>query len=125
MSHNISTDLANLENQKADLLKTVAVNLKKFRNNADLTQEQLAEKTDLSPETIGNLENAKSWFSLDSLIKISSALKIRPFELLLNSSTDEVVPIDLVSTYMGGFTDFVKTGGTSYNIKNSKRKDND
>ena len=122
MNHSISTDSAIFEQQKSDLLKTVAANLKNFRNNSSLTQEQLAEKTDLSTETIGNLENAKSWFSLDSIVKISSALNIKPYQLLLNPSNDEVVPIDLVSSYMGGFKDFVKSGGASYGIKNSSRK---
>lgn len=118
----MSTDSAICEQQKSDLLKTVAANLKAFRNNSSLTQEQLAERTSLSTETIGNLENAKSWFSLDSIVKISSALNIKPYQLLLNPSNDEVVPIDLVSSYMGGFKDFVKSGVASYGIKNSSRK---
>lgn len=118
----MSTDSAICEQQKSDLLKTVAANLKAFRNNSSLTQEQLAERTSLSTETIGNLENAKSWFSLDSIVKISSALSIKPYQLLLNPSNDEVVPVDLVSSYMGGFKDFVKSGGASYGIKNSIRK---
>ncbi|MBQ5434150.1 MAG: helix-turn-helix transcriptional regulator, partial [Treponema sp.] len=62
MNHSMSTDSAIFEQQKSDLLKTVAANLKAFRNNSSLTQEQLAERTSLSTETIGNLENAKSWF---------------------------------------------------------------
>jgi len=122
MNHSISTDSEIFDKQKSDLLQTLATNLKTFRNNSSFTQEQLAEKTDLSTETIGNLENAKTWLSLDSIIKISVALNIKPYQLLLDSAKDEVVPIDLVSSYMGGFKDFVKSGKISYTINNTKRK---
>lgn len=123
MNHNNSADSSKYSELKSDLLKTVASNVKKFRTECGFTQEQLAEKTSLSIETIGNLENAKSWFSLDSIIKISSALKVKPYQLLLDSAKDEVVPVDLVSAYMGGFADFVKSGAAiSYSVKNSKRK---
>ena len=122
MNHSMSTDSAIFEQQQSDILKTDAAHLKDISNNSSLTQEQLAERISLSTETIGNLENAKSWFSLDSIVKISSALNIKPYQLLLNPSNDEVVPIDLVSSYMGGFKDFVKSGGASYGIKNSSRK---
>ena len=122
MNHNNSADSSKYSELKSDLLKTVASNIKKFRAECGFTQEQLAEKTSLSIETIGNLENAKSWFSLDSITKIALALNIKPYQLLLNTAYDNVVPVDLVSAYMGGFADFIKSGGVTYKVKNSKRK---
>ncbi len=56
--------------------------LKKLRKNAELTQEELAEKTNLSTTFIGLLETAKRKPSLKSLQKLSSALKVKTSDLL-------------------------------------------
>jgi transcriptional regulator with XRE-family HTH domain len=49
------------------------------------TQEQFAEKTDLSVNFIGNVERGEQAVSLDSMVQITSALKITLEELARKS----------------------------------------
>lgn len=56
--------------------------LKRIRKKAELTQEQLADKTNLSTTFIGLLETAQRKPSLKSLQKIASALKTQVKDLL-------------------------------------------
>lgn len=59
-----------------NLQEKVAIRIRELRRAAGLTQSQLAEMSGLSEDTIGALERGKSYPSLDSLQKITVALKI-------------------------------------------------
>jgi len=48
----------------------------------NLTQEILAEKSDLSLNFIGNLERGEQLASLDSIVRIAEALKMSGADLL-------------------------------------------
>ncbi len=63
------------------LRKVVGSNIKFYRFKAGYTQEQLAEKVELSPRYISDIENAKGNISLDTIELISKALKISPIIL--------------------------------------------
>lgn len=65
---------------KKDL--TFANRLRRLRRKADLTQEELAEKTRLSTTFIGLLETGKRKPSLKSLQKIASVLGLKGKDLL-------------------------------------------
>jgi transcriptional regulator with XRE-family HTH domain len=52
------------------------------RKAAGLTQEQLGEKAELHPNYIGEIERGEKAVSIDSLLKIAHALKVRAFELM-------------------------------------------
>jgi transcriptional regulator with XRE-family HTH domain len=52
------------------------------RKNAGLTQEKLAEKADLHPNYIGEVERAEKTISVDALIRVAGALKVSASELL-------------------------------------------
>lgn len=56
----------------------IASNIKYLRENAHLTQENLAEKIDCSREFINRLENNKEKPSLQTLILLSASLKVHP-----------------------------------------------
>ena len=57
--------------------------LKKYRLQAGLTQEQLAEKSGVSRVTIANIERGSLTFIKSStIIKLADALKINPQVLL-------------------------------------------
>ncbi|MCI1273340.1 MAG: helix-turn-helix transcriptional regulator [Clostridiaceae bacterium] len=56
--------------------------IKFLRENAHLTQEQLAEKADLSLDFLGKLEINYRKPSLRTIVKLANALKIEPFEIL-------------------------------------------
>ncbi len=57
-------------------LKSVGVNIKKYRLEKNLSQEQLAEMTDLSPNYISMIERADKTPSLTTLINIANALNV-------------------------------------------------
>ena len=57
---------------------TIATNIKSFRENANLSQEALAEKLNLSREFINRVENGKERFSLQTLLAISVLFEISP-----------------------------------------------
>ena len=56
-----------------------------LRRKRRLTQEQLAEKTELSTNYISHIENSRSIPSLETVMKLCAALEITPNELLLGS----------------------------------------
>lgn len=76
----------------------VARRLKKFREKANLTQEQLAEKANLSRNGISNIECEKNKFSYNSLIDVCDALDICPCELIsgVEHKTIDLNIIDLL-----------------------------
>ena len=56
--------------------KKIGVNIRAFRENADLTQEQLAEKAELHPVYISLVENGYKAVSVEALWRISKALRV-------------------------------------------------
>ena len=59
-------------------LDTIASNTKFFRERANLSQEALAEKLNLSREFINRVENRKESFSLQSFLALAVILNINP-----------------------------------------------
>lgn len=58
------------------VLENLGKNLKRYRKDANLTQEQLAELVGIHPTYVGKLEIGKSNPSTKMLFRISRALKI-------------------------------------------------
>lgn len=58
-----------------------------IRKNKKLTQEALAEQTDLANNYISNIENSRSIPSLETLVKLCGALNVTPNDILLGTST--------------------------------------
>jgi len=65
-----------------------ARNVKEYRAALHYSQEKLAEKTGLSVQTIKDIEACRRWISDNSLTKLSQALKISEFQLLLPEKQD-------------------------------------
>jgi transcriptional regulator with XRE-family HTH domain len=61
---------------EAELYKSLGKRIKTLRENKNLTQEKLAEKTGLSLDFIGKIEVNINHPGLKSLLKISNALDI-------------------------------------------------
>ena len=57
--------------------------IKEIRLKYGYTQEKLAELAGIEIPSLSNIENGKNYPSHETLEKISSALKVRPFELYL------------------------------------------
>ena len=57
-------------------------NVKYFRYKNNLTQEKLAERCDLSPRYISDIENGNGNISIDTLTKLSEILNVKTYDLL-------------------------------------------
>jgi transcriptional regulator with XRE-family HTH domain len=70
---------------KADLApirRVLAENIKKYRKNLGYTQEKLAEKADLSAQTLNDIEGCRKWASALTMTKLAKALHIAEYQLL-------------------------------------------
>ena len=61
------------------------------RKELSLTQEVLAEKTDMSINQISNIENSKSVPSIETILKLCKVLKTTPNYFLLGINKDDDV----------------------------------
>ena len=62
--------------------KLIGEAIRTFRKNAGLTQEKLAEKADLHPVYLGELERGEQTVSVAALLRIAKALKVRVRDLV-------------------------------------------
>lgn len=69
--------------------------IKSKRKSIGLTQEQLAEKIDLSPTHISNIETGKAKLSLPALVLICDVLKCSTDELLFGCIKDSATLYEL------------------------------
>lgn len=73
--------------QLQDEYTNLSINIKTYRKNLNLTQEQLAELSDISISYIKQIESNRNYtnVTLTSLLKISKALNKSLEELFLNN----------------------------------------
>lgn len=88
----------------ADISKIIGERIRIYRNKAGFSQEELAEKAGLHSTYIGQLERGEKNATLESIEKVSRALKL-PLEVLMEkivlSDTRNEVPAkfyDLVNS---------------------------
>ena len=74
-----------------DLLTQIGQRIRKHRERSRLSQEQLAERADVSSQTISTAETGKKRLRVENIIKICEVLEISPDYLLLG----EISPQDL------------------------------
>jgi transcriptional regulator with XRE-family HTH domain len=67
--------------------KSVCLKIRKIRKSIGLTQSQFAELVDLSEDSIGKIERCVNVPTIETLYKISKALKT-PVEIFLPSSKE-------------------------------------
>lgn len=65
-----------------NIRKVLGANVKYYRFLIGYTQEQLAEKCELSPRYISDIENFKGNISIDTLENIAKYLKVEPYLLI-------------------------------------------
>ena len=63
-------------------LETIGKNIRKYRKQRKLGQDQLAEKTDLSTNYIGMIERGEKIPALETFLKIANALEVSADMLL-------------------------------------------
>ena len=69
--------------ESSEIKKIFTANLKKYRAMSGMTQMQIAEAADLSVGFLCDLEGGKKWGTLETMAKLSKALHIKPYQLLL------------------------------------------
>ncbi|MDD2628524.1 MAG: helix-turn-helix transcriptional regulator [Clostridia bacterium] len=75
-----------------DLAKLLGKNVKYYRFQKKLTQEQLAEKLNASSNYIGRIERGQHSPSLKKIAHISKVLDVEPYELFINRSDKKTLP---------------------------------
>ena len=79
-----------------DLLNQIGQRIRKHRERSRLSQEQLAERIDVSSQTISTAETGKKRLRVENIIKICEVLEISPDYLLLGEiSPQERAPKNL------------------------------
>ncbi len=64
------------------LKELLSINTKYYRKQNNLTQEQLAELSDISPRYVSDIENDNANISLDKLERLAIALQIDAYKLI-------------------------------------------
>ena len=68
--------------------KVIGRNVKDMRNHLGLTQQVLAEKSDISIPFLAQIESGTRNPSLDVIEKLASALDIKPYQLLIEDDSE-------------------------------------
>ena len=65
-----------------EVRKRLSANIKKGRERLGYTQEKFAEITDLSAQTISDIEGCRTWVSDRTLLRLAEVLKVDISQLL-------------------------------------------
>jgi transcriptional regulator with XRE-family HTH domain len=86
-----------MEDKLPNLRKILAVNIKKQREKLGITQENLAEKADISAAMMNDIEGCRTWISDKTLKNLSSALKVDTYRLFIpEDMSGEAIPAEVV-----------------------------
>jgi len=72
-----------------DLRKILSDNIRKNRAALHISQEKLAESSDISMPHIRDIEYCKTWVSEKTLSKIAQALNLEAYELLIPENIEK------------------------------------
>lgn len=75
-------------------LKEFGKNIKKYRQEKGLTQEQLSTLAESTPQTLSGIERGRNFPSFKLLNNIIEALEIKPYELFVFDS-DKIDDLNL------------------------------
>lgn len=70
------------------ILETFSTNMRHYRRQAQLTQEQLAERCGLHRTYIGGIEQLRINVSLKNVEKIANALEVEPALLFFSEKSE-------------------------------------
>ncbi len=76
---------------KQVLYDTIADNIRKEREKLYISQAQLAERADISVDTVKSIEKGRRSMSLYTYIKIVEALETTPASLMYMEKSDEYI----------------------------------
>ncbi len=90
-------------------LHTIGNNLYKVRKSRGLTQVEVAEKAELSDRTYADIERGSVTMRVDSLLKICTALRITPNDILTAENDAEITEQNIVDAIKDRSTSEKKT----------------
>ncbi len=73
---------------REEITKKIGANIKKYRLAADVSQENLSLAAKLSSSYLGKLERGEKCPTIDTLYKISEALKISVCDLIIFNNSE-------------------------------------
>ncbi len=76
-------------------LREIGTNLYQIRKRKGLTQAEVAEKAELSDRTYADIERGGVNMRLETLMKICSALKITPNDILTVADNEDITEQDV------------------------------
>lgn len=81
---NMGQTMSQYTNDEARFLKNIGFRIQFFRKKRDMSQEELAEKSELSYSTISHIESSAAYpMSIVALYHIAAALEVEPYQLLM------------------------------------------
>jgi len=69
-------------NEQSKKLSEFALSVKRFRLKRGLTQQDLADMSNLDRKTVNRIENASYSINITTLFALAKALEVRPSDLL-------------------------------------------
>jgi len=72
-----------------DLRRILSENIRKNRVSLHISQEKLAESSDISMSHLRDIEYCKTWVSEKTLSKIAQALNLEAYELLIPETKEK------------------------------------
>lgn len=72
-----------------ELYVIIAGNIRKERKKLRISQAELAERADISVDTVKGVENGRRAMSLDTYLRIVRALDTTPMALMGNNQTED------------------------------------
>jgi transcriptional regulator with XRE-family HTH domain len=107
---------------KGEVLRTlVSLNIKRFRINAGLSQEDLAEKAGISVPYLGALERGEKWPGPDTFAGIAQGLGVGPFDLMKPEDASSREVNKIVTKLIADITTLVNN---SLNMMNTAVREN-
>ncbi len=76
-------------------LSSIGNNLYKTRKEKGLTQAEVAEMADISDRTYADIERGSVTMRVDSLLKICTALRITPNDILVTDNDTQITEQDI------------------------------
>lgn len=77
-----------MDNRK-DLYKMIAGNIRKERERLQITQAELAERADISVDTVRSIEYGRRAMTLDTYLGIVQALETSPYALMSREQSEK------------------------------------
>ena len=81
---------------QTELRENLSFNIKQRRKLCGFTQEKLAEETELSAQTINDIEGCRTWVCDKTLVELAEVLHTSPAELLLQNIGEQTDNLDFV-----------------------------